>query len=112
MVALEVLTHLPQLRRERQVSNYGVNEDQIHQLGAKLDRLSNDLTEDDRRLLIGVFGLAANSLGNVKGAEASRSNLPSLSEGLRSAFLPSEAARFTAVDEDAVEVTGGIKWSK
>jgi hypothetical protein len=86
-----------------------VSKGQLDRLGAKLDQLGEQLTEDDRRLLITVFGLAARELGTVQGEART---LPSLSDGLRSAFSPSEAARFTLADDEGVEVGGEVKWSK
>jgi hypothetical protein len=86
-----------------------VTAEQVDRLGAKLDRFAGELTKEDQRLLITVFGLAAKTLGTVSGSTA----LPSLSDGLRSTFAPTPAARFTEVGADeGVEVGVTVGWSK
>jgi hypothetical protein len=74
---------------------FDVSTIQIDRLGAKLDAIGDQLTHDEHRLLLTVFGHAANALGNVK---KSRADLPSLSTALQSAFRPTAAAHFKGTD--------------
>lgn len=112
--------------------------DQLERLGAKLEELGDQLTDDERQMLMTTFGLAARAMGNVEVEEVAdvdeitsgreglgrmrvardlprlvRDREVTLADGLISAFEPGEAGRFTGGDV-AEGVEGGItiKWSK
>jgi len=113
-----------------------ITNEQLGQLGRKLDELGEQFTSEDRAVLLTTFGLAAQALGNAQtpadageaaspeGAKVARaagtanvarvapsiveSDIP-LSEGLRSAFEPGQASRFVAAsDGDGVHVEVGV----
>jgi hypothetical protein len=91
-----------------------LDRDAVRSLAAKLDSLGEVLTDEERALLLGVFGIAGNALSDVAGqaedagqpvadqiATASSARLdrtgrlPSLSDGFLLAFEPRAVGRFT-----------------
>jgi hypothetical protein len=108
----------------------------IDNLAGKLDELGEVLNNNEKSLLLAVFGLASNALGHTisqseSGISSARvasglsnptlvrstsATLPKLSDGFKDAFNPGQAGRFSVPGEevmDSVSVGGGcVTWSK
>jgi len=115
---------------------YDVSGKQIEEFGRKLDQFGNELSQEERALLLGVFGLASTALdeGAVKAIRAGAAlpvtrthltrtkvdtgkELPRLSDGFMRAFLAGQAGNFSIVGPGPVEDSIGVSvtcvsWSK
>lgn len=113
-----------------------LSREEMQALAKKLSRLEGTLSEDERALLLGIFGIAGNALADaaaedergarraiegIRRAEsaelAHEGELPSLAEGFLLAFEPRATGTFTFPDAGPVSDSIGVgvacvSWSK